>query len=431
MNVSNYELGLLAVIRDEVNRWLKSPNFGHNPMMDNSMKKVLTSTLPKLMPGKSVEVRMNEISSEPFIMAIYPDIHELDQKLKDLVKIMDDPRSNNMDYIKEWSDINKWVLEIDARIFLKQSPICIRTGGEFVGILCHEIGHVMIEDPYNIIMVYKKQKARMDKFNKLASSKSKIVGRLLMPLFINTSSFRIVKKGSDIQKEIAADGYVPNEYRGDLLSYIEDCIMKDPKSSELISSYTTYQTDLEMGVKFSNDSMNMMRGRIEMLKSQLTAQYNGCCTGSTYHKELMKFLGKSIGGYDPETGKTNATVESIVQSRFSADMEACQEAATAALESTKVTDRDLSILEVECEDVSTTEDKIYLIHTIYDYIEAIQKENSEKLKKMKDPKLKEFLKNDARLERLNLCRKLVMNKHTTDVGDRYGLFIKYPKGYEG
>ena len=86
---------------------------------------------------------------------------------------------------------------------------------------------------------------------------------------------------------------------------------------------------------------------------------------------------------------------------------------------------------MQCDEVKKTEDKIYLIHTIYDFIEAIQKENEARLKKTKDAKIKEFIKNDTRLTRLNKCREIVLNKDTTDVGDQYGVFVRYPKGYEG
>lgn len=430
MKVSDYELKMLAIIRDEVDAFLKSQTFGKTPERSNIIK-TISHILPKITPGMVFDVRMNYSSSEPFILAIYPDINELDKKSEELVKILDDPKSDNEEYIKAWSEIKHWVLEIDVRILLEGSPIRVRSGSEFIALLMHEVGHVMVGDPMALIYRYKKKKATMSKFDKLVASNSKFVRKVMLPLFINTLSFRIVNKSeTSLHKEISADGYVPDEYRGSLLCYVEDCILKDPSARCVIPTEADYENDQELSIKFSKEAVSMMRDRMDVFKKQLAAQFNGC-TGSEYHKDMAKFIAKSIAAYDPESDKSNVIMESSLHHKYETELLECTKMADTVLESTKVTDRDLSILEVQCEEVKTTEDKIYLIHTIYDFIEAITKENNAKLKKSKDPNVREFIKNDVRLSRLDNCRKVVMNKDTTDVGDQYGLFVRYPKGYEG
>ena len=430
MKVSDYEMKMLAIIRDEVDAFLKSRNFGKVPERSNIIK-TISYILPKITPGMTFDVRINNSSRDPFILAIYPDINELDKKSEELVQILDDPKSNNEDYVKAWSEIKHWILEIDVRILIEGSPIRVRTGSEFVALLMHEIGHVMVGDPTALIYRYKKKKAMMSKFDKMVASKSRFVRKMLLPLFINTLSFRIVNKGENsLHKEISADGYVPDEYRGSLLSYVDDCILKDPTARCVISTDADYEHDQELSIRFSKESVSMMRDRMDILKKQLAAQFNGC-TGSEYHKDMVKFISKSIAAYDPSTDKSNVIVENSLHEKYESEILECAEASEAVLESTKVTDRDLAILEVQCEEVKTTEDKIYLIHTIYDFIEAITKENNAKLKKTKDPSVREFIKNDTRLTRLDNCRKAVMSKDTDDVGDQYGVFVKYPKGYEG
>lgn len=430
MKISNYEIKMLNIIRDEVDKYLDSQNFNKHPEKSN-IPKTISHILPKITIGKSFDVRINASSSSPFIMAIYPDIDELDHKSEELVTILDDPSSNNEDYVKVWSELKKWVLEIDVRILLTDCPLCVRNGSEFVALLCHEIGHSMVEDPLTLIYNYKKKKAMYDKFNKLASSNSKFVRKMMLPMFVHTLSFRIVsRKGNSIHKEISADAYVPEEYRGHLLKYTEDCIMRNPDSTDIVTTDNSYNTDQNLAITFSKESLSMMKTRMDVLKQQMSAQYNGC-NGSEYQKSLMKFLGKSIAGYDPETTISNIVTETTLHNKYMKEITACEEAAIAVLESTKVTDRDLSILEVQCSEVKTTEDKIYLIHTIYDFIEAITKENAARLKKTKDPNVREFIKNDTRLTRLNTCREIVMNADTNDVGDQYGIFVRYPKGYEG
>lgn len=430
MKMSNYELSMLAIIRDEVDAYLKSPNFKKNPEKSNIIP-TLSKILPKITVGKLFTIIINRSSRDPFIMSIYPDLAELDRKSGELTEILNYTKSTNEEYVKTWCDIKGWIIEIDVRVLLEDSPICVRNGSEFVALLCHEIGHVMVEDPFSLIYNYKKKRALYDKFDKIVTSKSKFVRRMMLPMFVNTLSFRIVcKKNNSLDKEIAADAFVPDEYRGSLLEYMNDCVLKAPNTSNLVVNEVEYAKDQETSVSFSKETIDMMKNRREVLKHQLNAQYNGC-EGSDYKKGLMKLLGKTLGYYDAETGKSDIVREGQVYDKYLLELSECANEATAILESTKVTDRDLSILEVQCSDIKTTEDKIYLIHTIYDFIEAVTKENATKLKKTKDPKIKEFVESDSRLSRLNACRELVMKTNVTDVGDRYGLFVKYPKGYEG
>lgn len=430
MNMSKYELSVLKIIRDEVNAFLQTR--GYRRLVHNSnIPKVLTQTLPKLT-GKVFEVTLNTSAREPFVMAAFPDIAELDKISQELLNVMSDPKSDNNDYLNVWGNIQHWHLEIDARILVEDCPLCVRSGNEFVAILCHEIGHVMLEDPFMLVSNYKKHKATMDKFNKLAACNSKFVRKFMLPVFVNTLSFRIHSKGfMQLPKEIAADGYVPNEYRGDLLNYLEDCILSSPDSHHLITNTETYNSDQEVSIKFSEDVITLMRNRVDTLKHHMSAQYADTSSGSTYLKKLTQYISKVTMAYDAEKEMPNMIMESTLYSQFKKEMAVCEQKVQSVLESIKVTDRDLSILEVQCAEVKVTEDKIYLIHTIYDYIEAIQKENAAKLKKAKDTKVKDFIKNDDRLTRLNRCREIVMSKDTSDVGDQYGVFVRYPKGYEG
>lgn len=430
MKMSDYEIRMLNIIRDEVDAYLRSPNFGKSPEKSN-IARTLSNVLPKITIGKTFDVRINKTSSSPFIMSIYPDINELDSKSVVLVALLDDPHPNTEEYVKTWCELKHWIIELDIRILLKDSPLCVRTGSEFVALLTHEIGHVMTEDPLTLIKNYKEKKAIYDKFNKLASSKSKFIRKMMLPMFVNTLPFRVVNRNNNsLHKEIAADAYVPDEYRGSLISYIEDCILKNPDASNIITTKEQNDNDQSLAIEFSKSSIQMMKDRMDVLKRQLTAQYNGC-TGSGYQQELIKFLGKSVAGYDPVSESTNPIMENKLHTEYEKELAVCESEVQSVLEATKVTDRDLTILEVQCAEVKTTEDKIYLIHTIYDFIEAITKENEAKLKKTKDPKVKEFINNDARLKRLETCRDIVLHADTTDVGDQYGLFVRYPKGYEG
>ena len=108
----------------------------------------------------------------------------------------------------------------------------------------------------------------------------------------------------------------------------------------------------------------------------------------------------------------------------------------AVLEAVKVTDRELTILEIEAENIETMDDKLWIIQTIYDYLEAISKQQVDRYKKMGNNRytyadIDQMMANDNRVDRLNKLRAKVMQMKTQEMEDHYGVFVRYPKGYEG
>src|SRR5699024_8212061 len=98
--------------------------------------------------------------------------------------------------------------------------------------------------------------------------------------------------------------------------------------------------------------------------------------------------------------------------------------AVSVLEATKITDRELTMLEVEAESIETTDDKLWIIQTIYDYLEAISEQQAKRYKKMGNGKpskadIDQMMANDARVDRLNKLRAKVMATKVHDMEDHY------------
>lgn len=93
----------------------------------------------------------------------------------------------------------------------------------------------------------------------------------------------------------------------------------------------------------------------------------------------------------------------------------------------KVTQKDIDLIRVEAEAISSTDDKYYLMERLHKYIETIdeqleQLEGSAESSRNKDKLLE--LQGYAQE-----VRKYIMGR---PVGPkRYGLFVEYPEGYEG
>ena len=341
---------------------------------------------------------------------------------------MNNPKTRNIDMVKEWADINQWYLEIDTRVLTKGNRLCVDDGSQFVALLCHEIGHVMNENPMRLFYNYKSKMLQFSTLEKLMLSNSKIVRAIMLPMYTHTLQFMIVVKDrNDARKcEMAADAYIPDMYKGALVSYMNDHILIDPDASKLVMDEDTFNKEQDVGIKLSKESIEMLKGRRDVLNNQIQNQYNDQNNG-LFHKKLMKFIGRNLTGYNPDEEKYITGLKTTMENAYNREYAAMESKAMSIItENAKVTSRELDVLAVQAENVKTPEDKMYIIHKIYDYIEAIDTENAKKVKKGIPKELK-----DNRLDRLNAIRTAVLAMNVSDVGDKYGVFVKYPAGYEG
>lgn len=427
-NLSNSEISQLKVIEDEVNDYLKSKQT--NPKTAIGINTALKRILPKaLMPTKKVNIIWNDSARTPFIMSITPDISELYDKSEHINEVLNNPKTHNMDMVKEWADITQWHLEIDTRVLTKGNRLCVDDGAEFVALLCHEIGHVMMENPMRLFYNYRVKSLRFSTLEKLMLSNSKIVRAIMLPMYTHTLQFVIVVKDRNDNKkcEMAADSYVPDMYKGALVAYMNNHILLDPDASKLVVDEEEFDKAQDIGINLSKESIEMLKGRRDVLNRQIQNQYNSPDNG-IFHKKLMKFIGRNLTGYDPEEDNYITNMKSMMENAYQREYDKMESMAESMImEAAKVTARELDVLDIQVESISTPEEKMYMIHKVYDYIEAIDAENVKKTKKSGIPdKIK-----DTRLDRLNAIRAKILALNVSDTGDKYGIFVKYPKGYEG
>ena len=428
--LSSSEMTQLSIIEAEVNAYLNSKQ--KNPVMCTGINSALNRVIPRaLMPTKKVTIIWNENAKHPFIMSITPDISELYEKSERIGKLLSDPKKSNSDVVKEWCEIEQWYIEIDARILTKGNRLCVDDGAQFVAILCHEIGHVMMENPMRLAYNFKKKSLQFSTMEKLMLSNSKIVRAIMLPMYTHTLQFLIVVKDRNDarQVEFAADAYIPDEYKGAMVSYMNNHLLNDPDTTKLVVDESDFDKEQEVGIELSRDSIEMLKGRRDVLNRQVQSQYNNP-NSCPFHKKLMKFIGKNLTGYDPETDKyVTLSMKSTMENAYNREYATMEATSIKILtEASKVTARDLDILEVQIEDLKTPEDKMYMIHKVYDYIEAIDADNA---KKIKNSKSTPSIIKDNRLDRLNAMRVKILSTKVSDTGDKYGLFVKYPVGYEG
>lgn len=436
---SHSELAQLKIIEDEINGFLQSAAHRRNvdpgsTSINRTLKLILENSL---LPSKTVTITWNHAARTPFIMSITPNIRELDYKSQEFLKIMDRASKKSeqakAEFLRKWAEIKHWYIEIDARVLAFGNSLCVDDGGQFVALLCHEVGHVMIENPLSLFYNYQVNSLRFSTMERMMLSKSTIVRSLLLPMFVHTSQFILVVDNihNGQEREKAADRYVPDEYKGALLAYIDNHILLNPDTNRLVMDKTTYDKQQEVAIQLPVDSIAMLKGRKEVLNQQIRAQYK-CNNGSKFQKHLMQFIGRQMSGYDPETDKSiNAYLyDNTFDREFALES---TNAEAALLEAARVTERELDILAIQVDDIETPEDRMYLLHRTYDYMEAIQHEIDKANKKNKHA-IGDY--NDKRLDQLKEIREKIMSKQVDMQNNfmsrnNHSIFINYPKGYEG
>lgn len=444
MNVmSQSEIAILRLIADEVDKVLRSSNKPSLAVL-GGLTKVLERNLPKLTLGRTIKVEWDDTRPmEPYIMAMYPDPEELNKKSAELFDMLvnaealvkpnaKEPFVEYNKYVEKWCEIQHWQLFIDMRLVDTGSPLSVTTGDQFVAVLAHEIGHVMNGDPAELLRTYRENLYQQSKLERMLLSKNFFVRKVALPLFVNTLQFRIVtSKPGAVAEEMAADSYVPEEFRGALVSYITDRLLKTTAGTKLIITKEEYKAQHKTGFKYHRSTIELLIKRRDILKRRMDAQYNHPSM-NPYLKTLMRFCSKGVIGYNPESDKEDALEEARLAILAEREYTRVLEMASSVLESTKgPSERDITMLELEIADIANADDRLWCIQTIYDYIEdieRIQKKNRESAAKkgitLPDTK-------DPRLVRLWDLRNKVMAMKVEDNRPKYGVLIQYPKGYEG
>lgn len=393
------------------------------------IEKYLNQVLPRLT-GKNIKISFIT-SDKPFIMSVYPDISELEDQIKNLCPILikkTEPTDINK-YIENWSSINTWYLEIDDKILNKNSKYCVKSGEEFVALLCHEIGHVFDASPISTYLTFKKTACAYSMIEKMAFSNINLIKRIILPMFVNGLSFKIILHGvRSIRDEIRADSYVPEIYRQDLINYMERCILNNPSCYTKIIVSNEENNDIqEDGVEFSRQSIDFLKFRKQILLKKIAAQYKN--TKSPYYKSLMVHMSKNISGLDLSevNEQTNifgdidlVRIKPVLETLVNNEFNSIQNEYNYIIESTRITQKELDILKIKLSNIETIEDKLNLLYRVYDYIEILEKQQ------MKSNTINNKLLSDM----YNLKNEIISKPIADSSKQRWGLYVKYPSGYE-
>lgn len=366
-------------------------------------------------------------SNKPFIMCVYPEVEDLQNRTNNLIKLLNDGKV--VEFTEAWNNIPNWNIEIDSRLFDPMSSIHLDNGAQFVAILCHELGHVMNTHPTMLAYNYQKNKVMYKMYEKVFMNKP-IISMLFLPMFVCVSGLRIViQKPSNDINEIAADMRVPDEYKPHLMNYIQFHILNKPNSGVVMTG-EEFSNEQDRGIQFTRSCLSLMKKRRHIIKAQLAAQYK--VSESPYFKEICAATAKVVSKAKIDSEKRDLTGDKYIEESFNRIHDEVIKESTAILEAMNVTERDITLLMVDIENMRTPEDKSHVLNVIYDYIEAVEHKISKNSKKFKDvDRIPVDATLELRLKQLNDLKKKAMDTPVSQYGDHYGVFVRYPAGYEG
>lgn len=403
----------------------------------NSSLLAISNTLKREYKKKfTIEIIKND-TGEFFGMNIYPSPADL-YKIANKMALTGD---SSLDLSKEWNEIEQWCIEIDSLLF-EDINMDIQQD-ELTALLLHEIGHVVISDevPRSTFKIFKVNFFKQDLglrnvFHDKLVNQDVITWIMTFPLIEACSNksffkrnFGKLKFNRDLEKEFYADDYVAKCGYGDALyNFIEKLIMYG-KNEMVNKTNDEKANELSIVTNWSFDNINSLTMRRGKLYKSLKVEMKR--NPSSLVKSISNKLNKLVFKEPEKSFKNTDTI--IIESFIINSLTKATNNVTRLLDKhnrvKQCKIRDLDIFEVEIANINTVDDKMYVIECLHDEIDkadyALMLLEHGKNDRVTQSKTTIQAYKDVALKLLKQAKEAKIPE------ERYGLFIKYPKGYEG
>jgi hypothetical protein len=357
-----------------------------------------------------------------FGMNIYPEESVIDNLLKNILE-----EKSHLDNIMAiWNrNDNKWYVEIDS-ILLYDNNLNANPS-EIVAVLLHEIGHVIysnsIPEKINRILKYNimnltysiKQLCKNYKFRKIFS--------LVIVEACSSKNYHYINNNI----ERIADNFVVKMGYGDELDNFINKLISSQGNRLVNRSDEEIDKDIKVIVKWGIENISELEMRKHKLRESLKVQL--LRTPSKYIKDLVMDIKDKFFGDESQKYKTAITEQYLIDEYHKILQESILDFFDSLGKVKKVNNSDIDILSIEVNKIENNDDKIYVLDLLYDKLDIINAAldyiDQGKTDKVSQSK-QTLLSMKDRLEKL---RQQILNMTIKD--KQYGVFIKYPKGYEG
>lgn len=322
---------------------------------------------------------------------------------------------------REFMSTTEKVVEIDSLLLYDQN--LNTTSGEITAILLHEIGHVIASD--TMVHRFKRAKEYMlakfdSRVRKIMTSNPIATKIMVLPMTqIYSNQFNV-----QLLNEQKADNFAVREGYGEELYSVLGKLVIDGKSSIIKKSEREVDKDIEVTIDWVVVNVKELGYRKDKLKKSL--KIIKLTTPSKHIGNIIDTMTSRI--FKQDVPKAILLNEAFIISNIKGKYDKAPSGAMEHGKVKKLNTRDLDIYRAELDRVNTVDDKIFLLERLYDLLDqaeyAMYMINN-------DPKRVTQSENTINLylDNLNDIIKTVNNKKISQT--KFGLYIKYPEGYEG
>ena len=335
-----------------------------------------------------------------------------------------------------WRNNNEWHIDFDGKLFY--SPSQMLTAREIVALLLYKIEQTVFCNE-SVMIAYKSIRhitLNVDRRTAVISKSTRCRNFFMIPI-IQTCGFTNFK--SEIPAESIFMGV--EELHKDYLALLTKIATQ--YSSSLIDrpSYELKQ-DITYIMTWVMEALNDLKYSMEKLKRSLS--YQIAAEKSYYVKNILVSIMAQFTtqdqstieeSYNPETPESKALKEAVLMGQIVKEFDDAAHADEQKLldklgRCKRVTQEEIDVLRLEVEKIQSVDDKIYYMEKVHDKLNIVEYAltligDRDTKGRVRDSKA--LLKNQ--LAQLIQIREIIMNKRISP--ERYGLFIKYPAGYEG
>lgn len=403
----------------------------------NGALKKMSSAINRLFYIKCDVIIVENKTKELFGMSVYPKkISDTDKMIHLIVT-----NASTTEIVKTWQEVDEWIIEIDSIALYDVSTRL--NPQELTAMLLHEIGHVRYSNsvPVRLSKILKTEIASSEIKVKALIADKRMYTLFILPILDACQSKKYSYTNRD-RKEVKADMLVVKYGYGDSLNSLIDKLITTNASTYITKNDRDLEKETEVMTNWVIINIKGLEFRKNNLRSALVVQK--LKTPSTTMKSALNYIYDrffSIKANKLRTllsESTTGVAEDKVAVIIAMDeldkykKRIVNESFLSLFDGgklKKVTQSDIDILRVEVDKIENNDDKIYMLDKINRTLELVNTglEFISTGREKKVPQSKNTLKDFA--EQLNKLRSQVLYVKVID--KEYGVFIKYPKGYEG
>ena len=335
-----------------------------------------------------------------------------------------------------WQNNRDWNIDFDGKVFFSYSQML--TPREIVAMMLYKIEQTVFCCE-NVMLVYKSIRHITLNVDRRTSSIAKSVRcrNFFMIPILQSCGFTNFKSELPLESIFEAS----SELKKDYLAFLTKVATQ--YSSSLINrpSYELKQ-DITTIMTWVLEAVNDLKYTMERLKKILDGQI--IAEKSYFVKSVLvaiysQFTTKEPNtveeSYAPMTPERRALEEAVLRDKIVKEFDEAVHADEQKLldklgRCKRITQEDIDILRLEVEKINSVDDKMYYMEKVYDKLNIVEyalaligdRDMKGKVRDSKAILLKQR-------EQLLQIRDVIINKRIAP--ERYGLFVKYPAGYEG